>query len=247
MRTELDTSWVQDAKHIIETGERDIQQADISVAHAENKLDDVKRRYYEALQDIFKQAQVADPKLSNRKIADLIDRSHSWVNDIIKWKRHPSTLPFEDAQEAKRKRTARAKLLAEAGEPVEAPPLQPEKPRKSAAAVMQQQLEEMGQLRLDGGHSDYVPGQGDATELAVNAQGICRQFTRWMERITQEQMLLVHGSHVASRRTLLERFATELEKSSAAADHALGEVRAALKATPHAPDFVEVEKETATA
>jgi hypothetical protein len=230
-------SWVEEAKHLIETGDREVLNAEINVARAETLFDDAKRTYYTALQDIFIKAKAADPKLSGRKIASLIGKSHVWVNGILAWKRGASTLPFEDAAEAAKKRAKREALLAEAGQREHQQPSQEApQPKRSLSPTP----EDLGQLCLLGGSSDYAPGQRDATVQAMGALATCREFTKMMRGITRQNLTLVFkSSGTDKQRPTLESLATELERSIAAAEVALDEVRATLDDVRPAPDFEE--------
>lgn len=158
--------WVAEVKRIIEEQESGILRREGYIANMENDLDGAKRGYYRGLRAIFKKVQKDDPKLSARKIAALIGKSHAWVNDILKWKGRPSTLPFEDAAKAKQKRAHRRAILAQVEKMHFA---QAEKMREEARERERLQQEKYERERLRGDQRTYFQQQERQWEESVKS------------------------------------------------------------------------------
>lgn len=162
------------------------------------------------------EAMSRDKELTQKKVSDAIGRSTTWVCRLLQWHDEGCREGSIFGGQHSRNRIAPAQS-------------------SNSTTVTD---EELGQLCLLGGHSNYVPGQGEATLKAMNAIAACRDFTKNIDGVTREALSLVfRSSGAVKQRFTLEKLATALEKAITAADTTLGEVRTTLESIPREPDF----------
>ena len=153
------------------------------------------------------EAMRADKALKQKKVAEAIGRSTTWVCRLLQWYHEGCPEGSIFGGEHSRDRIAPAQS-------------------QDCTRIPD---EELGQLCLLGGSSDYVPGQREAIEKALTAMAACRDLRKRIAGITKGTLLLIFGPSANKQRLPLEKLVAELEKSQMAINVVLGEVRAARK------------------
>lgn len=163
--------------------------------------------------------------LARCRLAQHIGKSATWVSRLLKWHKEgcKSESPFGEEIAARRKAAKLENTIATSQ--FEGKPTVSE--------------EDLGQLCLQGGRSDYMQGRAEATLRALSLLGACQALIKAATGVRRKTLMLVRPSDDDKRIFTLEKLATELEQSITASDAALSEVRAALKKIPRALEAAE--------
>lgn len=173
------------------------------------------REGYREVAETIEDARRADPTLEQVIVAQHIGKSTTWVSRLLKWHKDgcKSESPFGDEIAARRKAAKLENAIATSqfeGDPTI-------------------REEDLGQLRLQGGRSDYVPGRAEATLRAFSLIGACQALIKAAAGVRRKTLMLVRSSDDDKRIFTLEKLATELEHSITTSEAVLSEVRSALK------------------
>jgi hypothetical protein len=146
--------------------------------------------------------------LTRKAVADLIGHKFSYVSRLLTW------------YGMGERRDPRGPFVAEF------------QARFSSKKFPIPTAEDLGQLDLEGGSADWMPGQDVATIQALALCRMCRLFRKMAKNMSREVLAKVYYSGGLKRCAALETLRFELQNARTAADATLGETSEALMAIP---------------
>ena len=179
---------------------------------------------YRFIAETIKSAISADSNLSQKQIAQSINKSATWVSRLLLWhtKGCISGSPFGDEIAARRKAKQLEDRIATS---------QSEEITADADLGQGSFFDCTGNYMLDCAEATFVRGRAEATFKAMSLMGACHALEN-AANVDRTTLALVRSSAIDERVFTLEKLETNLNKSIAAGNRALEEVRAARNDIP---------------